>query len=223
MENNIIATTLSGLFVNSNPWKKAHKKWFEEAAIDLQDDSIKQLAEKKDYWEYVDGIMKKLCPEISNERELTILARLRFFNMVYKSIEENSQIRNKDIIPYFGTLKTTYRIALITTNPLNYIGKILELTKIKDLFDIVGFSRIDEKDDREVVFDRFRKQYGNPLVYIGSDHRDSFDYCNKHGIPCIFANLESKEDLEKVTTIHSPPELVEKLERIIKNRGADGI
>src|SRR3989344_5813108 len=142
MTKPIIATTFSGLYIKSTPWKKAHILWFQQAS-------------------------KKL--------------------------------------------KSKYEIALITTNTAEAINRILKIINLEDLFDIIEASNPDEKDDKTIVFDRFIRIYGKPILYIGGDRKDSFDYCKQHSIRAVFANLEDKEDMSGVESAHNLKEIELKL------------
>lgn len=53
-----------------------------------------------------------------------------------------------------------------------------------------------------------------PIIYIGGDRKDSFDYCHKNKISCIFANLENKEDLDDVNCVHNIEALIGILEAL---------
>jgi len=59
---------------------------------------------------------------------------------------------------------------------------------------------------RLLFFERFIKKYGKPLLYIGGERKDTYDYCKKKKINCIFANLEGNEKI-KVKTIRGSKEL----------------
>ena len=206
MDKPIIATTLSGLFVKSEPWEKAHILWFEEMAKDLDDESIKEWATKPNYFQGVDEVMKRIYPNAS-EQERTERARESYFNSVIKYIKQNPQVKNAEIIDYFKFLKEGFRIGLITTNTQDAINQILKILDIKNLFDFIETSYPGEKDDKTVVFERFIDEAGKPVIYIGGDRKDSYDYCQQNKIPAIFANFEGKEDIENVISVHSLDEL----------------
>lgn len=210
MEKPIIATTLSGLFLKAEPWKKAHILWFKEASQKLNDPSIDKWVLKPDYFKGVDIVMQKLFPDLSDEQR-TIKARETYFDSVCKYISQHPEVKNNLIAEYFGSLKNKYRLALITTNKRDSIDRIISLADLSNLFDIIESSEPYEKDDKTKVFDRFIKLYGKPIIYVGGDKKDSFDYCAKHKIPCVFANLEGLEDLDNVDTVHNLEELKERL------------
>lgn len=206
----IIATTFSGLYIKSTPWKKAHILWFQKASKQLNDPLINDWAYREDYFKGVDEVMKRLYPTLSDSQR-TKEARESFFNSVCQYIQQNLEVRNNDVIELFKELKSKYELALITTNTEEAINRILKILNIEDLFDIIEPSSPDEKDDKSLVFDRFIRIYGKPFICIGGDRKDSFDYCKKHNVSCIFANLEDKEDIPEVESAHNLKELGLKL------------
>lgn len=213
MEKPILATTLAGLFIKKEAWDKAHIDWYKEAAKKLNDASVIKWADKPDYFKGVDEVMQRLYPNLTEEKR-TILARRMFFDSIIRYIQENPSTKNSDVIKYFNLLKKKYRLALITSNTKPALNKILSATNLSDLFDIIEASEETEKDDKIAVFNRFVKKYGKPIIYIGGDRKDSFDYCKKNDIPCIFANLEEGQHIEGVETINNFKGLKEKLENL---------
>ena len=206
MEKPILATTLSGLFIKQEPWDKAHILWYEKAADKLKDNSIKKWAKKPDYFKGVDEVMQRLYPKLP-EADRTKKAREMFFNSVLQDIKENPKVKNEQIIKYFESLKKEYQIALITTNTQSALERILSTTGLVGLFDLIETSKPEEKDDKKVVFNRFIKKYGKPILYIGGNKKDSFEYCQENNIPCVFANLENSEEINRIKSIHNLKEL----------------
>ncbi|MBS3092731.1 hypothetical protein J4466_04925 [Candidatus Pacearchaeota archaeon] len=212
-EKPIIATTLSGLFVKHEPWDKAYILWYENMAKKLNDNSVKQWIDRPDYFKGVDEVMKRLYPKLSDE-DRTTKARELFFDSVVSYIKQNKDVNNKEISDYFKSLKTKYRIALITTNTEDAVSRILSVTYLDDLFDIIECSLPEEKDDKRIVFSRFIEKYGKPLIYIGGGRKDSYDYCAEHDIPRVFANLEGEKDIPGVRSIYTLNELEKRIERL---------
>ena len=197
MEKPIVAATLSGLFLKHEPWDKAHVLWYKKAAEKLNDESVNKWANRSDYFKGVDEVMKRIYPKLSDD-ERTIKARETFFNSVCDYVRKHPKVRNNDIIEYFNSLKNSYRIALITTNTKSALERILSSAGLNGFFDIVEASMPNEKDDKRAVFERFITKYGKPLVYIGGNRKDSFDYCRERGIRCIFANGKNFELISKL-------------------------
>lgn len=213
MEKPIIATNLVGLFIKREAWDNAHILWYENAAKKLKDKSVLKWAGRQDYFKGVDDVMQRLYPSL-DDKQRTIKARQMFFESVIDNINKNPSLKNKENVEYFNSLKTKYRLALITSNTKPALEKILFATKLSKLFDIVEASEESEKDDKTAVFDRFIKKYGKPLIYIGGSKKESYDYCKEKSIPKIFVNLEKEEETEGKGTesVHSLKELKEKIE-----------
>jgi hypothetical protein len=148
-----------------------------------------------------------------SEEKRTAKARETFFDSVCEYVARNPQLVNSQVAEYFRTLKSKYRIALITTNTKKAIGKILSSAGLEDIFDIIESSKLEEKDDKFAVFDRFVEKHGKPLVYIGGGRKDSFDYCDIMKIKCIFANFEKDDEIPNVESAHDLNELRAMLER----------
>lgn len=206
MEKPILATTLSGLFLKQEAWNKAHVLWYRESARKLGDNSVLKWIDKPDYFKGVDEVMKRLYPELSDS-ERTKKARKMFFDSVIRYIRENPHVKNEEIIKYFKSLKNKFRLALITTNTQEALNKILSATGLESLFDIIETSGESEKDDKILVFQRFIEKYGKPQVYIGGDRKESFDFCKKQEIKCIYANLEREKEIEGVKSVHNLHEI----------------
>jgi hypothetical protein len=212
MKRPIIATTLSGLFIKKEPWERAHILWYKKAAKKLEDPSLKKWINRKDYFKGVDEIMKRLYPNLNDEQR-TIKAREMFFDSVCEYIKQNPRVKNKEIINYFLSLKKKYTLALITTNTKEAVKEILGLVKIDNLFDILETSLPNEKDEKIIVFNRFIKKYGKPLIYMGGNKKDSFDYCKENSINCIFVNSENEEEIKNIKSVHNLKELKEVIEK----------
>jgi phosphoglycolate phosphatase-like HAD superfamily hydrolase len=213
MEKPIIATNLVGLFIKKEAWDKAHILGYENAAKKLNDKSILEWAGRADYFKGVDEVMQRLYPNLDDEQR-TIKARQMFFDSVIENINKNPCLKNKENATYFNSLKTQYRLALITSNTKQALEKILSSTKLSKLFDIIESSEESEKDDKTAVFDRFIKKYGKPLIYIGGSKKESYDYCNKKGILNLFVNLENEGEIKGTESVHSLEELKKKIKAI---------
>ncbi len=209
----IIATTLSGLFIKSKPWKEAHNLWFEQMVKETGDESLRQWVGKANYFEGVNLAMSKLMPDASRE-ERTREARRRFMQTVTDYIKEhNDDVINRKIVEYFKSLKDRFRLALITTNTAKFLNEILEETGLDELFDIVECSSSVEEDDKIAVFERFFEKYGKPVVYFGGKRRDTYDYCRERNIFCVFANLENAEGIS-VRTVKNIDEIKQVIQEL---------
>lgn len=229
MEKPILATTLSGLFIKHEPWEKAHILWFEERELELKEknkslstiEEWKKLLkenpeqEAKEYFKFVTLVMNDLYPEISEE-ERTKKARETYFDSVITYIELYPETVNQEVIDYFSSIKDKFKLALITTNTKDALDKILEISNLKDLFDIIECSIPEEKDNKTLVFQRFIEKHGKPTIYIGGGKKESYEFCKENNIPCVFANLENEETIENVDTANNLDELKKKVGAIIK-------
>ena len=166
--------------------------------------------EKKEYFKFVDRVMEELYPKLS-EKERTKIARETYFNSILKYIKEKPEVKNDEIIKYFKLLKDKYRVTLITTNTKSALKRILQITNLTGLFDIIETSEPEEKDDKKIVFNRFIDKNGKPNVYIGGGRKDSYDYCLEKDIKCIYVNLEQEEDIEGIESVHNLEELKSKI------------
>lgn len=200
--------------MTNDPWNLAHKIWFEEAAIKLGDPTINDLAERENYFSYVDDIMQRLYRELSDE-ERTIKARKEYFSYVVRYILENldESVRD-DIVKYFLSIKNEFQLALITTNTPEALTKILEAAELTGLFDIIEFSLPEEKDNKDLVFTRFIEKHNKPILYIGGDKKASFDFCKQNNISSIFSNLDNEQEIENIKSVHSLQELKEVIEEL---------
>lgn len=211
----IIATTIRGLYIKSYPWKNAHVLWFKNVSKKLKDPSLNEWAPREDYFKGVDIAMKRLYPKLS-DKERTVKARELFFDSVLQYIKENPDVKNKEVIDYFKSLKNKYNLAIITTNTDDFTKKVLKLIGLNNIFEIIETSETYEKDDKILVFKRFVKKYGKPKLYIGGERKDSFDYCIKNKIPCVLVNLEDYKYLDGIETLHNLKEIKAKVESIKK-------
>jgi len=214
MKKLIIATTLSGLFIKSEPWKKAHTIWYKNAAEKLKDESVMSWINREDYFKGVDEVMKRLYPKMSEERRVQ-KAREMFFDSVCEYVDKRPNLRNSNVVEYFRKLKDNYQIALITTNTSKALDKILYSIHLVDFFDITQTSKADEKDNKKLVFERFISKYGKPVIYIGGDRKDSYVFCEEKNIPMIFANFEKEKEIPGVKSVHTLGELKTEMEKIL--------
>ncbi len=214
MTQPIIATGLSGVVFGSEPWKKAYQEWFKKASEKLGKPEIKDYSRKPGYSRYVDKVMRQLKPEASEE-ERVVEARKRFFDNVCRQVSLRADYyKNQEVIGVLNHLKKYYRLALITTLSHDAVSRILSISKLQGLYNIIECGKPEEKDDKADVFNRFLRYYGKPLLYIGGDNKQSFDYCKKNKIPCLFANLRGGADMPGVESVHNAEELRKLVEEI---------
>ena len=223
MKKPIIATSLKGLFIKNSPWIDAHILWYEEREKEIKKNKLDNSAikewrqlfnsnperERKEYFKYVDKIMKVLYPNLSDMKR-TEKARELFFDATIKYIKQNSQVINQPVVDYFLSLKKSYRLALITTNTPQALKNILKASNLEKMFDIIEAEEPTQKDKKDIVFNIFIKNYGKPSLYIGTGE-EGIIYCQKNNIPCIYADLENQKEIEGVNSVHNLKELKEKI------------
>ncbi len=228
MEKPIITTALKGLFLKSDPWEKAHIIWYEDREKEINEKKLDNSAikewrellesdpekENKEYFKYVDRVMRVLYPKLP-EKEKTKKARELFFDATVKYIKKNTEVKNQEVIDYFNSLKKKYRLALITTNTPLALSSILKVSKLENLFDIIETSLPEEKDDKKAVFDRFIEKNGKPTLYIGNS-KDALLYSKAKAINTLYANLENKEEIKGIKSINNLKELEEELKKFQK-------
>lgn len=217
MEKPILATTIRDVIIDGTSWVDAHHLWFDEREKELSAEPIDRWREllrknpeeeKETYFKYVDEVMKLLYPDLSDSKR-TEIARKSYFDSVLEFIKQNQDKINHDFIEYLESLKDKYKIAIITTNTWSALEKILEVSHInKDLFDLIGASKPEEKDDKIIIFERFIEKHGKPKFYIGSSEK-TINYCKEKGIKYILTDFYSNNNFPgSVTNIK---ELKEKL------------
>lgn len=169
MEKPIIATTLTGIFLDKKPWENAHLMWFEDAAkkldrIDINDWGL-IYHQEKDYFPKIYEIMDLMYPNLNLE-DKTKKARELFFYYVLKYINENGFNRFEDTIEYFQELKSKYRIALVSTQSELFTREVLDKTNLNDLFDIIYCASASDKDDKKFIYSKFVSEYGEPIIHL---------------------------------------------------------
>jgi len=209
----IIATTLSGLFIKTAPWKEAHRLWFERIVEQTGDESFRQWVAKTDYFDGVNLAMARIMPDASKEERVRE-ARRMFMQQVLGYIKENREsVVNRDVAEFFRGIRQKYALALVTTNTRDFIDEILSAAGLSDFFDIIEASPSSEEDDKVAVFERFVEKNGKPAVYFGGERKDSYDFCRQKNIFCIFANLEGAKEMS-VRTAHNLDEIKEIIQQI---------
>jgi len=236
MEKPILATALKGLFIKSSPWIDAHLIWYEDREKEIKKQGLDETAikewrallksdpekERKEYFKFVDKVMKVFYPNLSDEKR-TEKARESYFDSTIKYIKQNPDTVNKEIINYFKSLKDKYRLALITTNTPQALKSILKVSKLENLFDIIEASSPKEKDDKKVVFDRFIEKNDKPKLYIGNS-KEALLYSKEKEINTLYANLERDEEIKverdeeikEVQSVNNLKKLKEKIENLQK-------
>lgn len=149
-----LAVSLSGVLVDSRPWKKAHEAGMKEHFENLGIDGV---PEGENYFDVVERSIEKMWPDLSEEERIKKRRRI-YFERVLEGIEDSDV--NRDVVDFFRGLEGKYKLVLITTNDSWMAGKVLERIGCEELFEEVFVSRNEEKDDKLVVFERMLEKLG---------------------------------------------------------------
>ncbi len=177
-----IALSLSGVLVSSEPWRKAHEIGMQELAEKANMPEISENTHSPNYFEKVDRATEVIYPNLTSEERVKTRRGI-YLNRVFNLIKENLDYVNKEVISFLRSIKEKYNLVLITTNTKDVTDKILEMIDAKDLFDYIGTSLPEEKDDKKAVFERVVNDYGKPDKFIGSEK--SREVCEELGISFI--------------------------------------
>jgi hypothetical protein len=188
----IIATSFAGIIMKSDPWDKAHVVWFEHFAKKLNKPEIVEYAKKENWFDYVDQVMALAEPKLDGTLR-TIVARERYFKIVCDLGCDDPVFENKEIISYLKSIKEKFSIGLITTTPQKIIEKIQGIFKIENLFDFAEYSKLEEKDNKIVIFERFIENNGQPIIYFGSARKEVIGFCKKNKISFVSSIKELKK------------------------------
>ncbi len=197
MNKLIITTSFSGVIMKNDPWEKAHKVWFEHYAKKLNKPEIAKYAKKENWFNFVDEVMEIAEPKL-DETLRTIIAREKYFKIICDLGCDNPNFKNKEIDEYLYSLKEKFSLGLITTTPQITINKILSALKIENLFDYVECSRIEEKDDKVIVFKRFIEKNEKPILYFGGERKEIINFCKENNIDFVSSINKLKETISSL-------------------------
>ncbi len=188
----IIVVGLVGVLVSSAPWKKAHEQGMKVHAENLGVDV--STIDGDNYFDIVEKSLEKIWPDLSAEERIK-KRRDIYFEHVLNFLKSDFDIK-QEILDYFKSLKEKYTLALVTTNNEKMTNEVLGLLGAGNLFDIMEFSKEEEKDDKEVVLRRLIEEHGKPLVLIESKGKLK-DFCLQDNIKHIQFDID-KDDLSKL-------------------------
>ncbi|MCK5449634.1 HAD hydrolase-like protein [Candidatus Pacearchaeota archaeon] len=205
----MIAVSMSGVLISSKFWKEAHDFGMKELSKKVGDSSILKARDSPDYFKKVEEALEKIYPD------LTLVERIKkrreiYFERVVNSIKRNLDIR-EDVTDCLWGLKENYRLALVTTNNEKTTYEILRFLTARDFFDVVEFSKDEEKDDKIEVMKRLIEKNGKPILFIEKSEKLK-DFCEEGKIAYINFNV----DLEGAIDLKS------KIEEKLNLGGSDG-
>jgi phosphoglycolate phosphatase-like HAD superfamily hydrolase len=186
----IIGFDFDGSIIRSVASEAAHFEWFETMAVLLDDEKVKKLAGQKDYFPEVYRLMERytgLSQKNASDKEImTKIARnLYQLSTLGCANKHKKNLLFKDVSELILKLKKKYQIALITTVPGDIVLPILRLIDF-DKFDLVQTTPITEKPDKLKALERFTKEKGKPILYVGNSI-DDITACKKLGIKSVLA------------------------------------
>ncbi len=188
----IIAVSLAGVLISSEPWREAHEIGMRVHAENLGM-NVSGI-DNENYFEIVERSIAKTWPDLTPEQRIK-KRRDIYFERVVNLLKKNFDIK-QEVLDYFASLKGTYTLALVTTNNEKMTNEVLGLLGAGDLFDIIEFSKDEEKDDKEAVLKRLIEKQGKPVMII--ENRDKLrKFCEDQDIKHIEFDID-KDNLDKL-------------------------
>lgn len=210
----IIAFDLDGVLLKAALAVKANKVWFDLMSTLLNDPSIKLLADKKDYFPDVISVMSRLTdldPKDSFNKNLLIKYSRNLFQLLclteLKKAGENAFVAG--IVDIIIELKKECRIALITTSPEDVVLPVLELGRIRKIFDYVYRAPLDKEPSKLELLSKFAKEISPPSLYIGNELADA-KACKELKIKFALAKWDKyDEEVEQLASfnLNNPKQL----------------
>lgn len=182
MEKPIIALSLSGVIVSSEPFKRMHDFGMNELANLSGMQELKDKKDSSDYFVYVKKALERVYHDLSMEKAIT-KRRNQYCRRVVDMVNENPGFIRNDVVRFLRDIKEKYRLVIVTSFLEKYVVKILEDAEIDDIFEFVSASKEEEEDDKEIVFGRLIAEFGLPEKLIGSAKTEKI--CDKFGIELI--------------------------------------
>ncbi|MFH1209268.1 MAG: HAD family hydrolase [archaeon] len=207
-EKQIIAVDFDGALLKSRPFNEAHKRWFYLMSILLKDDSINKYASLENYFDKVHEVMKRYLGNVDEETR-TIFARSLYAMVTIAEVKKEDLI--SEFVQYLKSIKSKYKLALITTAPESSVEPILKKLDCFELFDIIYKSPVNKQPNKKELFEEFIKKYGKPIFYIGKGDKDIIT-CKDLGIKSISVSWVSKGQLKGDYDIKTVKELKDIIE-----------
>ena len=214
MEKPILATNIDGFLIDHSAFIEPHRIWFDRAILLTKDESLKKWKGHPEYFKGVNEAMEKILPEASKEQR-TAQARKWYQEDVIYYISIHPEVIKKNLIESLKKLKQKFTLALITSNTEEYIDKILEVSNLKGIYDIMHASKSEEEPSKQRLFQGFKEKYGEPKYYIASRSKEAVEECKKIGSICIYfapneINPEIKSIASKTITSQTELEMINK-------------
>ena len=193
MEKPIIATNLNGLLIEHKAFIEPHKDWFDRAIEKTGDISLANWKGKEDYFKGVNLAMEKIMPDATQEQR-TEQARKWYQEDVIKYIQENPQVIKKDVVEKLRNLKEKFELILLTTNTLDHINKILEVSKLQGIYNKIIASKTEKEPNKKELITELINKYGIPKYYItGKQDSETIKKFKELG-----TNIITEKEIDKI-------------------------
>jgi len=165
MEKPIIATNIDGFLIKHRAFVEPHKAVWQVLIEKTGNPDLAKWIGKKDYFIGVNLAMDAIMPQATRE-EKTLQVRKWYQEAVVDYIQKNPDSIFKSRIKQLKKIKEKYTLALITTNTVDYITKILEAGKLQGIYHMVLASETEKEPKKQELIDLFIKIYGKPSYYL---------------------------------------------------------
>jgi phosphoglycolate phosphatase-like HAD superfamily hydrolase len=185
MEKPIIFTNLDGLLIKHEAFIKPHKAWFHRAIKKTGDKSLRNWIGKPDYFKGVNIAMEKIMPNSSQEKK-TLQARKWYQKDIIEYIRKNPKVIIKKNVKILKNLREKYKLILVTTNTKKYINKIIKVSKLQNIYDVIIASKTEKEPNKKDLIKEAIKNHGKPKYYItGKENYETINYLKKLKIKVI--------------------------------------
>jgi phosphoglycolate phosphatase-like HAD superfamily hydrolase len=190
----IIAFDLDGTIVKNELSSNAYKMWFRIMSMLLDDDSVasvKELSTRDEYMPDVFDAMERLTGldrRNGFDKEVMVKYARNLYQMIYLSELKNAgkDVFYPEMIDMIIDLKSTCRIALITTAPEDVVLPALEIGGVKKLFDYIYRGPLNQEPSKLSMLQKFVKDIGKPALYVGNEKGDA-EACKELGVKFALA------------------------------------
>lgn len=165
MKKPIIATNIDGLLIKHKAFVEPHKAIWKKLIEKTGNKDLTKWIGRKDYFIGVNLAMDAIMPQSSRE-EKTLQVRKWYQEAVLNYVKENPNCVFRSRVKELKKLKQKYTLALITTNSEDYITKILEAGKLREVYDIVLASKTAQEPKKQELVEEFIRTYGKPAYYL---------------------------------------------------------
>jgi phosphoglycolate phosphatase-like HAD superfamily hydrolase len=217
----IIAFDMDGTIISSDAAAKAHQAWFDLMVQLTGGEQGQAPSQKEDYFPKVLELMSKLTglnPNDGFDKSVMVKYARNLYQMLYLAElrKEGEKAFVTDIIDVLIELKSQCRIALITTAPEDMVLPALEIGKVKELFDYIYRSPLNQEPSKIEMLRKFIKEVGKPALYIGNEKKDALA-CKELGIKFALSKwAKHDEEAENMAAFNfTSPKQLQGIARLI--------